>query len=656
MNSDKNKNFLGKQLKTLGQKIRIDILKKLKHSQTPLSFSKLQREVLEDDFSSPNFSFHLNELKKCDLINSTDNGYYITKLGKGILENILSIEQILLDKSKTRMIRTSKYSKENFDSSKITDYLITEGGLERFLARKITREVEERLNRTNIEYLTAPLMREYINAILLENGLEEVRHKLTRLGTPPYEVFKLFNSNEITPAKFIKKLGSDVSEQFLLLNLIPKKLADSYLSGEIALLHLNYWSLRPLSIYLNTETVLEYLFNNYSNISKQTADPRDNINLILNLFDFLHQIKQFYSEDVVLGDFDNKFLFKYSTPKDNPDMINLLTSQIFRYNESFQDNQYHLTLEFNSQNDLVKKNPINNQISRLFFDSLNKNHRGNKGPLLVFGFSDCNQIFTQYNVISDFLSGGLRRNILFYNRNNSNLLNSTLVKIDNPLCNEIILDKILINLHRISVEANQNDDLFFDLLQDKLNLVFELFKFKENLVEKKLNLNKQWLTLSSKIFGVSKENLFQQAIKSISFFGLNTAVTNHCGIELDRTENSLKFAIDILTLMRKTINEQNEKEKNRYKLNQPHNDSYLSDTWDNELTSKGQDVHGYSSRFIRENSPLTLTKKIETFRKFENIVNGGSVFNQKFNNNRNGLKEYFKTLSDSKINAILFNN
>ena len=127
MNSDKNKNFLGKQLKTLGQKIRIDILKKLKHSQTPLSFSKLQREVLEDDLSSPNFSFHLNELKKCDLINSTEYGYSITKLGKGILENILSIEQILLDNSKTRMIRTSKYSKENFDSSKITDYLITEG-------------------------------------------------------------------------------------------------------------------------------------------------------------------------------------------------------------------------------------------------------------------------------------------------------------------------------------------------------------------------------------------------------------------------------------------------------------------------------------------------------------------------------------------------
>ncbi|MFX1456574.1 MAG: hypothetical protein ACFFDB_14455, partial [Promethearchaeota archaeon] len=282
MGSDKNQNFLEKQLKTLGQKVRIDILKKLNNSQDQISFSKLQKEVLEGDFSSPNFSFHLNELKKCELINSTEYGYYITTLGKGILENILSIEQILLDKSKTRMIRTSKYSKENFDSSKIEEYLINEGELERFLARKIAREVEERLDKTNIEYLTAPLMREYINAVLLENGLEEVRHKLTRLGTPPFEVFKLFNSKDLTPDIFIKQLGSDVSEQFLLLNLLPKKLADLYLSGEIALLHLNYWSLRPLSIYINSNTLLEYIFNNTSSFSKQLTNERDFFNLIIN--------------------------------------------------------------------------------------------------------------------------------------------------------------------------------------------------------------------------------------------------------------------------------------------------------------------------------------------------------------------------------------
>ncbi|MHA1931354.1 MAG: anaerobic ribonucleoside-triphosphate reductase [Promethearchaeota archaeon] len=655
MDSDKN-NFLEKHLKILGQKIRIDIIKKLKKAQNQLTYSKLQKEVLEDNDSSVNFSFHLNALKKYEMINSSEDGYFITDFGTQILESILSIERILMNKSKTKMIRTSKYSKELFDTRKIEEYLSREGGLETFLARQIAREVEKRLAKTNIEYLTTPLMREYINAILLENGLEDVRHRLTRLGTPPYEASKLFNLKEMTPDKFIKKLGSDVSEQFLLLNLIPKKLADLYLSGEIALLHLNYWSLRPLSIYIKTDTVLEYIFNKYSNISNQLRGTKEKINLILHLFDFLYQIKPFSTEDIILGDFGNTFLSKCSTPQDNTYMINLLTSQILRYNNSFQDNQNHLTLEFNSQNNLVEGNPLNSQIDRLFLDFLNRNHINNRGPSLVFGFSDSAQAYSQYNELIEQSSNTLRRDIIFYNNNYSNLLNSTLIKINNPVCNKIILDKILINLHLISVEANQNDDLFFELLQNKLNQVFELFNFKVNLVKKKLTLNKEWETLSSIIFGSNKEHLIQESLKSISFFGLNKAVTNHCGIELDRTDDSLRFALEIFTLMQGLIEEQNEKENDRFMLSQPHDDKYLSDSWRNESANQEKIGNSYSSRIIRENSPLPLTKKIKVFRKFENLINGGTIFKQSLNSDKNKAKLQLKTLFDSKINAISFNN
>ena len=657
MHPDKNKDFLGKQLKTLGQKIRIDILKKLKHSHNPLSFSKLQREVLEDDLSSPNFSFHLNELKKCELINSTENGYYITKLGKRILENVLSIEQILLDKSKTVMIRTSKYSKENFDSSKIEDYLIIEGGLEQFLARKITREVEERLAKTNIEYLTAPLMREYINAVLLENGLEEVRHKLTRLGTPPYEVFKLFNLKEMTPGRFIQKLGSDVSEQFLLLNLLPKKLADSYLSGEITLLHLNYWSLRPLSIYLKTDTVLEYISNYYSNISNQLSENKKNLNLILDLFDFLNQISQFYSGDVILGNFNNKFLIKCSSPEENSYFMDLLTSQIHRYNESFRDNQHHLTLDLKSQDESIKINPTINQVNNLFLNSLNKQHLNNKGPLLLMEFSNFTQINSKFKLLDKLISNSFKNDIIFYNKNiQSNLLNSSLIKIPNPKCNGIILDKVLINLHMISVVANQNDDLFYDILHERLKSVFEFFQLKETLVKKKLNVTKGWGRFVSRVFGDVKEDLFQEAIKSISFFGLNKAILNHCGVELDRTESSLRFALEIFTIMRKIIEEQNKKENTRYVLTQPHNGSYLIDSGHNGLPNNGQNVKCYSPRIIRESSPLTLIKKIDLFNKFEVLISGGSLFSQNINTQNPILMEHLKTLFDSKITAISFND
>ena len=205
MNSDKISEILEQQLKTLGQKIRIDILKKLNDCNDSISFSMLQKKVLSTTSNSKNLSFHLNVLKKSDLITTNEYGYSITELGKKILINILEIEQILSVQNNSIMIRTSKYSKEIFDNNKIVEYLIREGELDKYLASQIAQEVKERLSNINIKYLTAPLMREYISAILLENGLEQVRHKLTRLGTPPYEAYKLFENNRINPENFIKK-------------------------------------------------------------------------------------------------------------------------------------------------------------------------------------------------------------------------------------------------------------------------------------------------------------------------------------------------------------------------------------------------------------------------------------------------------------------
>ena len=336
MSSDKISKVLEKQLKVLGQTIRIDILKKLYRNHDTLSFSALQKEVLGTNPTSTNFSFHLNSLKKNDLISSNSDGYFLTNLGNKILENILSIEQVLNDQNKAIMIRTSKYSKEPFNENKIEEYLIVEGEMEAFLAKKIAKEVKSRLFKANVEYLTAPLMREYINAILLENGLEEVRHRLTRLGTPPHEAFKLFNSRDyvVTPDKFIKKLGSDVSEQFLLLNLLPNDLADLYLSGAIALLHLNHWSLRPLSFYLDTSSILKIISGKKASVPKKLNKSRDFILLILNFIEQLTHFQPYVSEDLLLGDFNRAFLSNFKDLQKEKVIFNydIIQSQMVHFN------------------------------------------------------------------------------------------------------------------------------------------------------------------------------------------------------------------------------------------------------------------------------------------------------------------------------------
>ncbi|MFX1312057.1 MAG: anaerobic ribonucleoside-triphosphate reductase [Promethearchaeota archaeon] len=657
MDTDKNSNTLEKKLKILGQKIRIDILKRLKKSNNPLSFSKLQKEVLVDNPTSVNFSFHLNTLKQSDLISSSEDGYFINNLGKQILNNILSIEQILANKNKVRMIRTSKYSKEKFDIKKIEEYLVNEGELDIYLARQIAHEVEQRFSKTNIEYLTAPLMREYINAILLENDLEEVRHRLTRLGTPPFEVYKLFDSDhvKITPNKFINRLGSDVSEQFLLLNLLPKNLADLYLSGEIALLNLNYWSLRPLSLYLNTKYIMSLLFRRYPLLSKKMEKSRDYSYLLLKFFNFLYQLRQFFSEDLLLGEFDNQFLSKFDLPEHKLYFFDLLAFQIFRFNNFLDDNKIHLSLEFSSTKESFNEGSLQFKINNNTLNSLIKQNDNHNKPLILFDYSKIIQSDLENNSVKNYLSKLFEQNLIFYHKTSFDLLNSTIIKIKNPKENRIILDKILVNLHMISVESNHNDELFFELLQEKLVSIFKLFRFKESLVRKKLKFLKEWNSITSQVFEKSEAKIFNQAVKSISFFGLNKAILNHCGIELDRTKKSTTFALKILSLMKKIIEEQNEKENDYYILSQPHKDLYLKDSWYNGITLNSEKINSYSPKLIRKNSSLSLDKKIDLFKKFEPILNGGIVFKSHFNSNDISLMKVFKKLLDSKISAFTLN-
>ena len=660
MSSDKISKVLEKQLKVLGQTIRIDILKKLYRNHDPLSFSTLQKEVLGNNPTSTNFSFHLNSLKKNDLISSTSDGYFLTNLGKKILENLISIEQVLNDQNKTIMIRTSKYSKEPFNENKIEEYLVEEGELESFLAKKIAKEVKNRLFKANVDYLTAPLMREYINGILLENGLEEVRHRLTRLGTPPHEAFKLFNSQDkvITPEKFLKKLGSHVSEQFLLLNLLPNDLADLYLSGEIALLHLNHWSLRPLSIYMNTESILNIVSRKKGTLPKKISKSRDFIRLILDFMEQLWFFQPYISEDLLLGDFNRYFLSIFNNLDKKKILFNfdIINSQLSKYSETYEDYSPHISLDFCYSN-LNDESHSQYQIDNLFLTQLYDRIQPGNGyskPMVLFDYSNLQ--------VSNLMpTNALKKNnLIFYNPDFSNLINYSIVNVNNSngntsIENKIVLDKILINLDLIAKEANQQDDLFCDIILERINSVFKLFTYKESLVKKKLNSLKGWCSLYSKVFPHNHDNWTEKAIKSISFFGLNEAIKYHCGIELDRIDNSELFALKIVNLMKDIIDEKNNREGTNFVLSQPHQANYLNKFFRNGRKKNGEESRAYSSKIIRKDTNLPLKKKIAIFKKFEEIIKGGVIFNSLINFKKTTIEKHLQTLFESKLHAFSIN-
>ena len=648
MESDKNSDLLERQLKILGQKSRIDILKNLDKNANPVSYSLLQKQVLGSNPNSVNFSFHLKVLKTNDLIETSDEGYLLTSLGKKILGNIISMEQILNDQDKSIMIRTSRYSTEPFNLENIEKYLVREGGMELFRAKQIANEVGERLSRTEVEYLTTPLMREYINGILLENGLEHVRHRLTRLGTPPFEAMKLFNDKHLNPEMFLHELGSDVSEQFLLLNLLPKDLADLYLSGDIILLNLNYWSLRPLGAYVDTKTLLDVISKEDHAKIHNLNDPRMVFPLIQSFVTKISNIHPYISEDIVLGDFDSTLL---SSLKGQDDLIfRFLASELLKVcyqNRFYLSNGPALSLDFSFN----KKECIFE--AQTFLNCLNKECQSNlkqNSPLVLFEYSGLDLLNFENNLIKN-----LNYNTLFYSKEVTGLLNSTAIgvkkstPIKGSLPNNVILDKILINLHKIAVNSNRDDDHFEESLCENISHIFEFFEIKQDLLNKKLNFQERWISICETIFNTTPGNLIKNSIKAISFIGLNEATEYHCGIELDRIEISEKFALKMLEIIKQMIIEKNEDLGENYVLTQPH---HLIDFSNNNPFDPSMKAKCYSSSIIRQETTLPIDKQLDLFKKFQSILDGGNIFYLPDCQDEQNLFNLLILLKKSKINAI----
>ena len=104
--------------------------------------------------------------------------------------------------------------------------------------------------------------------------------------------------------------------------------------------------------------------------------------------------------------------------------------------------------------------------------------------------------------------------------------------------------------------------------------------------------------------------------------------------------------------MKKLIDEKNEIDNNNFILSQPHDDSYLKNSWHNSNMQLNTEKYQYSSRIIRSESNLSLNKRITLFEKFQRIINGGTLFLEKNNREELADQELVKNLFESKIKVF----
>ncbi|MEM2610979.1 MAG: anaerobic ribonucleoside-triphosphate reductase [Candidatus Bathyarchaeia archaeon] len=234
-------------LKAVSSNLRLSILKLL-FDRGPLSYTEIMNLLkLSPSKDAGRFAYHLKVLLNMDLIepDAETKKYVLTDLGKSVIDFASSLEERAFKKK--MLVRTSRLAIEPFDRNKIVESLVREAGVPIDLAQKIARETEERLFKLDTKYLTAPLIREFVNAILIERGLEEYRHKLTRLGLPVYDVTQLIRAMSSISAdvEAIRvAAGNRVIEEYTLLNVLPRDVADAHLSGTLNLDNLACWILK----------------------------------------------------------------------------------------------------------------------------------------------------------------------------------------------------------------------------------------------------------------------------------------------------------------------------------------------------------------------------------------------------------------------------
>ncbi|MBS7655237.1 helix-turn-helix domain-containing protein [Candidatus Bathyarchaeota archaeon] len=554
--------------------IRMEILKLL-NAKGPLPYTEIMATVKLDPVrDAGKFVYHLKSLLGAGLISLNEEAkkYNVTELGRMMVNFARNIEEYIAAKKGKMFVRTSRFSIEEFNREKIVNSLVNEASVPYELAQEVAAEVEERLIKLGTKYLTAPLIREFVNSVLIERKLEEYRHKLTRLGMPVYDVTQLFNfaSEKKLDISFVKeRAGESVIREYVLLNVLPREVADAHLSGSIHLTRLGDWILAPNEVRHDIRFFLKRGFN---------SKPPKNLKEALTL---LRKVFYFFSNEVAeeqYFDMFNIFLAPYLSSVSKEEAKEALYQFLEELNGltffSLPVNRFSLGLEFSIPKFLedLEAVSLNGQVTGVYKDYAQEADllldllmdaafelsltQPLINPLLIFKVRKrdlqgdslkllkCHKLASESSISyiaflnddpANYSSKGVR-----LTSDLNNFWETSCLRTGNA-------GTVFLNMPRIAYESKGSDDQFKDLLIKALNLAAEALKVKKDCLNSALN--KGLLPLLSKPSGSSFYYEKENAAYTISFIGLNEAAIAHIGAGINADEEAFKFTINVLKIM-----------------------------------------------------------------------------------------------------------
>ncbi|MDL1976635.1 MAG: anaerobic ribonucleoside-triphosphate reductase [Deltaproteobacteria bacterium] len=144
-------------------------------------------------------------------------------------------------------VHSSKEAIYSWDRKRIVDALVRETFVDQDTANSISIEVERQILSSGIKKITSPLIRELVDAKLIERGLEQARKMHTRLGVPTYDAEQIImhpnkeNANvPHGPEATNLTLAEGIKKEYALLNVFSQEVGEAHMHGDIHLHDLGF--------------------------------------------------------------------------------------------------------------------------------------------------------------------------------------------------------------------------------------------------------------------------------------------------------------------------------------------------------------------------------------------------------------------------------
>ncbi len=142
----------------------------------------------------------------------------------------------------TLFVRTSGEDIARWDRRRIVEALIRETGIDLDTAEAISKEVEKQIVASGISLLTTQLIRELVDAKLIERGMEKERRMHARLGFPLYDVEQMIlhqnkeNANiPHGPEGTNLILAEGIKRDYALHHVFTQEVSDAHAMGDVHL-------------------------------------------------------------------------------------------------------------------------------------------------------------------------------------------------------------------------------------------------------------------------------------------------------------------------------------------------------------------------------------------------------------------------------------